>query len=101
MLAERMHADFLGPQLIDEVAHRLEMPKEEVEAADEQPGPFLQRLLIAHAAARPQHAAAAESPHWPPPYTDPQSDPRRPVPQYTAPVVREAPPAGHRVSRRP
>lgn len=95
MLAERMHADFLGPQLIDEVAHRLEMPKEEVEAADEQPGSFLQRLLIALAAASPEHAVTAESPTWTPPYTDPQSDPRRAVLEYTQQVIREAARSGN------
>src|SRR5437763_15113517 len=98
MLAERMHADFLGPQLIDEVAHRLELPKEEVEAADEQPGSFLQRLLIGHAAASPEHAVTAESPPWAPPSTDPQSDPRRPVLEYTVPDRREAQRSGDGVS---
>jgi len=90
-----MHADFLGPQLIDEVAHRLELPKEEVEAADEQPGSFLQRLLIALAAASPEHAVTAESPTWTPPYTDPQSDPRRAVLEYTQQVIREAARSGN------
>src|SRR5258708_35270390 len=90
MVADRLHADLLGPQLIGEVAHRLELPKEEVEAADEQPGSFLQRLLIALAAASPEHAVTAESPTWTPPYTDPQSDPRRAVLEYTQQVIREA-----------
>jgi cytidylate kinase len=95
MLAERLHADLLGPQLIDEVAHRLELPKEEVEAADEQPGSFLHRLLIALAAASPEHAVTAESPTWTPPYTDPQSDPRRAVLEYTQQVIREAARSGN------
>ena len=47
MLARKLKADLLGAQLIDEVAHRLELPKEEVEAADEQPGSLLSRLLNA------------------------------------------------------
>jgi len=95
MLADRLHADFLGPQLIDEVAHRLELPKEEVEAADEQPGSFLQRLLIALAAASPEHAVTAESPTWTPPYSDPQSDPRRAVLEYTQQVIGEAARSGN------
>jgi len=95
MVADRLHADLLGPQLIDEVAHRLELPKEEVEAADEQPGSFLQRLLIALAAASPEHAVTAESPTWTPPYTDPQSDPRRAVLEYTQQVIREAARSGN------
>jgi len=95
MVADRLHVDFLGPQLIDEVAHRLELPKEEVEAADEQPGSFLQRLLIALAAASPEHAVTAESPTWTPPYTDPQSDPRRAVLEYTQQVITEAARSGN------
>ena len=95
MLAERLHADFLGPELIDEVAHRLELPKEEVAAADEQPGSFLSRLLIALAAASPEHAVTAESPSWSPPYTDPHSDPRRAVLEYTQQVIREAARSGN------
>lgn len=90
MLAERLHTEFLGPQLIDEVAHRLELPREEVAAADEHPGSFLHRLLIALAAASPEHAVNAESPTWSPPYTDPQTDPRRAVLEYTQQVIREA-----------
>ena len=62
MLAQRLKADFLGPDLIDQVAHRLELPREEVAAADEQPGSFLGRLLIALAAASPEHAVTSESP---------------------------------------
>src|SRR5207245_11356906 len=95
MVADRLHADFLGPQLIDAVAHRLELPKEEVEAADEQPGSFLQRLLIALAAASPEHAVTAESPTWTPPYSDPQSDPRRAVLEYTQQVIGEAARSGN------
>lgn len=95
MVADRLHADLLGPELIDEVAHRLELPKEEVAAADEQPGSFLQRLLIALAAASPEHAVTAESPTWTPPYTDPQSDPRRAVLEYTQQVIREAARSGN------
>ncbi|HET7465499.1 MAG TPA: cytidylate kinase-like family protein [Candidatus Dormibacteraeota bacterium] len=95
MLADRLHADLLGPELIDEVAHRLELPKEEVEAADEHPGSFLQRLLIALAAASPEHAVTAESPTWTPPYTDPQSDPRRAVLEYTQQVIKEAARSGN------
>lgn len=95
MVADRLHADLLGPELIDEVAHRLELPKEEVEAADEHPGSFLQRLLIALAAASPEHAVTAESPTWTPPYTDPQSDPRRAVLEYTQQVIKEAARSGN------
>jgi len=95
MLAERLKADFLGPELIDEVAHRLEMPKEEVEAADEQPGSFLGRLLIALGAANPEPAIASEGTAWTPPYADPHLDPRRAVLEHTQQVIREAARSGN------
>ena len=95
MVAARLKADFLGPELIDEVAHRLELPKEEVAAADEQPGSFLSRLLVALAAASPEQGATSESPAYTPPYTDPQSDPRRAVLEYTQQVIREAARSGN------
>src|SRR6266849_5221794 len=41
MLATKLNADFLDSQLIDEVAHRLQLPREEVEAEDEHPGSLL------------------------------------------------------------
>ena len=47
MLARKLKVDVLDSQLIDEVAHRLQLPKEEVEAEDEQPGSLLHRLLMA------------------------------------------------------
>jgi cytidylate kinase len=95
MLAHRLKADFLGPALIDEVAHRLELPKEEVEAADERPGSFLNRLLIALAAASPEQAVNSESAAWTPPYADPQLDPRRAVLEHTQQVIREAARSGN------
>jgi cytidylate kinase len=90
MLAARLKADFLGPELIDEVAHRLEMPKAEVEAADEHPGSFFNRLLVALAAASPEQVATSESATYTPPYADPQLDARRAVLEYTQEVIREA-----------
>jgi len=95
LVAAHLKADFLGPDLIDEVAYRLELPKEEVEAADEQPGSFLGRLLVALAAASPEHVATSESPTYTPPYADPQSDPRRAVLEYTQQVIREAARSGN------
>jgi cytidylate kinase len=90
MVAARLKADFLGPELIDEVAHRLELPREEVVAADEQPGSFLSRLLVALAAASPEQVSTSESPAYTPPYADPQTDARRAVLEYTQQVIREA-----------
>ncbi len=95
MLAHRLKADFLGPELIDEVAHRLEMPREEVEAADERPGTFLNRLLIALGAANPEPAIASEGTGWTPPYADPHMDSRRAVLELTQQVIREAARSGN------
>ena len=95
LLAARLKAEFLGPDLIDEVAHRLELPKEEVEAADEHPGSFLSRLLIALGAANPEPAIASEGAAWTPPYADPQLDPRRAVLENTQDVIREAARSGN------
>ncbi len=95
MVAERLQADFLGPDLIDQVARRLELPREEVVAADEQPGSFLSRLLVALAAASPEQVVTSESPTWTPPYTDANSDPRRAVLEYTQEVIREAARSGN------
>jgi cytidylate kinase len=47
MLARRLKIDLLESRIIDEVAHRLQLPKEEVEAEDEHPGSLLGRLLVA------------------------------------------------------
>lgn len=95
LLAARLKADFLGPDLIDEVAHRLELPKEEVEAADEHPGSFFSRLMIALAAASPEQVSTSESPTYTPPYADPQLDARRAVLEYTQQVIREAARSGN------
>ncbi len=94
-LAQRLKADFLGPELIDEVARRLALPKEEVEAADEQPGTFLNRLLIALGAANPEPAIASEGQAWTPPYADPHLDPRRAVLEHTQQVIKEAARSGN------
>ncbi len=95
MLARKLKADFLGPQLINQVAHRLELPKEEVEAADEQPGTFLNRLLIALGSANAEPAIPPEVAAWTPPFADPAFDPRRAVLEITQQVIKEAARSGN------
>ncbi|HSS93051.1 MAG TPA: cytidylate kinase-like family protein [Candidatus Dormibacteraeota bacterium] len=90
MLATRLHLDFLDSELIDEVAHRLELPKEEVEAEDEQPGSLLSRLLLALGAANTEPMMPPEASAWTPPNADPVFDTRRAVLQITQHVIREA-----------
>lgn len=91
LLAERLKADLLNSNIIDEVARRLQLPKEEVEAEDEHAGSLLARLLVALGTAStepliPAEAAAA----WTPPNAAPAFDTRRAVLQITQHVVQEA-----------
>ncbi|HEV3102779.1 MAG TPA: cytidylate kinase-like family protein, partial [Candidatus Dormibacteraeota bacterium] len=90
ILATRLEADFLDSKLIDEVAHRLELPKEEVEAEDEHPGSLLSRLLLALGAANTEPNIPAETSTWNPPNIDPVFDTRRAVLELTQQVIREA-----------
>ncbi|HEV2036283.1 MAG TPA: cytidylate kinase-like family protein [Candidatus Dormibacteraeota bacterium] len=90
MLARRLKADLLEAQLIDEVARRLELPKEEVEAADEQPGSLLSRLLIALGSASGEPMIPPETAAWNPPNADPVFDTRLAVLEITQQVIKEA-----------
>jgi CMP/dCMP kinase len=95
MLARRLKVDILNSQLIDEVAHRLQLPKEEVEAEDEQPGSLLHRLLMALGSASGEPMIPPETTAWNPPNVDPVFDTRRAVLQITQHVIREAARAGN------
>src|SRR5262252_3227108 len=91
MLATRLKADFLDSQIIDEVARRLQLPKEEVEAEDEQPGSLLARLLVALGSASTEPLIPAEAGSaWTPPNASPAFDTRRAVLQITQHVIEEA-----------
>jgi len=91
MLATKVNADFLDSELIDEVAHRLELPREEVEAEDEQPGSLMSRLLLALGAANTEPMIPPETGSaWTPPNADPVFDTRRAVLEITQQVIREA-----------
>jgi cytidylate kinase len=95
MLAKRLKADVLDSRLIDEVAHRLQLPKEEVEAEDEQPGSLLHRLLIALGSASGEPMIPPETTAWNPPNLDPVFDTRRAVLAITQHVIQEAARAGN------
>jgi cytidylate kinase len=91
MLADRLHADFLDSKIIDEVARRLQLPKEEVEAEDEQPGSLLARLLVALGSASTEPLIPAEAATaWTPPNAAPAFDTRKAVLQITQHVIQEA-----------
>ena len=47
IIARRLKADLLDNEIMTEVARRAELPTDEVEAQDENPGSFLNRLLTA------------------------------------------------------
>jgi cytidylate kinase len=95
MLATRLKADFLDSGIIDEVARRLELEKEEVEAEDEQPGSLLARLLVALGSASTEPMIPAESAAWTPPNAAPTFDTRKAVLQITQHVIEEAARAGN------
>jgi cytidylate kinase len=90
VLAQRLKLDVLDSELIDEVAHRLQLPKEEVEAEDEQPGSLLHRLLMALGSASGEPMIPPETAAWNPPNVDPVFDTRRAVLEITQHVIREA-----------
>lgn len=90
MLARALKADLLESRIIDEVAHRLQLPKEEVEAEDEQPGSLLHRLLMALGSASGEPMLQPEATVWNPPNVDPVFDTRRAVLEITQHVIREA-----------
>jgi cytidylate kinase len=95
MLARELKADLLESRIIDEVAHRLQLPKEEVEAEDEQPGSLLHRLLMALGSASGEPLIQPEATAWNPPNVDPVFDTRRAVLEITQHVIREAARAGN------
>jgi len=90
MLATRLKADLLDSHIIDDVARRLQLPKEEVEAEDEQPGSLLARLLVALGSASTEPLIPAESAAWTPPNAAPTFDTRKAVLQITQHVIEEA-----------
>ncbi len=95
MLATELKADFLDSNIIDEVARRLQLPKEEVEAEDEQPGSLLARLLVALGSASTEPLMPPEATAWSPPNAAPTFDTRKAVLQITQHVIEEAARAGN------
>ena len=90
MLAHELKADLLESQIIDEVAHLLELPKEEVEAEDEQPGSLLGRLLVALGTAGGDPMILPDAAAWSPPNAVEAFDTRTAVLAITQQVIREA-----------
>jgi CMP/dCMP kinase len=95
MLARRLKADLLESRIIDEVARRLQLPKEEVEAEDEHPGSLLSRLLLALGSASGEPMIPPETAAWTPPNADPVFDTRRAVLEITQQEIKEAAKGGN------
>ncbi|HEV2416010.1 MAG TPA: cytidylate kinase-like family protein [Candidatus Dormibacteraeota bacterium] len=95
LLSERLKADFLDSNIIDEVARRLQLPKEEVEAEDEHPGSLLARLLVALGSASSEPLIPPEATAWTPPNAAPTFDTRKAVLQITQHVIQEAARSGN------
>src|SRR2546425_9091146 len=90
MLADELKADFLDSSINDEVARRLQLPKEEVEAEDAQPGSLLARLMVALGSASTEPLIQPEANAWNPPNAAPTFDTRKAVLQITQHVIEEA-----------
>jgi cytidylate kinase len=90
MLATRLKADLLDSHIIDDVARRLQLPKEEVEAEDEHPGSLLARLLVALGSASSEPLIPPEATAWTPPNAAPTFDTRKAVLMITQHVIQEA-----------
>ena len=95
MLARELKYDLLESQIIDEVAQRLQLPKEEVAAEDEQPGSLLARLLVALGSASTESLVPVDTAAWSPPNADPAFDTRKAVLHITQHVILEAARAGN------
>src|SRR5260370_7826626 len=101
MLAEELHIDLLESRIIDEVAHRLQLPKEEVEAEDEQPGSLLSRLLVALGSASSEPLIPPEATAWNPPNAHPAFDTPKAVLPITHHLIHEPARPGTLISSGP
>jgi cytidylate kinase len=97
IVARRLKAELLDKEIIAEVARRLQLSPEEVEAQDESPGSFLSRLLTTLGSASLDYSIPPEVAAWTPPYADPAYDPRRAILNITQEVIREAARTGNAV----
>jgi len=95
MLARELHSEILDSRIIDEAAHRLQLPKEEVEAEDEQPGSLLARILLALGSASTEPLIPPEATAWTPPNAAPTFDTRKAVLAITQHVIEEAARSGN------
>jgi cytidylate kinase len=97
IVARELRADLVDKQIVSQVADRLQLSQDEVEAQDEAPGSFLNRLLTALGSGGIEFSAPPEVAAWVPPYADPAFDPRKAILRITQEVIREAARTGNAV----
>ena len=97
IIARELNAELVDKQIISQVAERLQLPQDEVEAQDEVPGSFLNRLLTALGSGGIEFSAPPEVAAWVPPYADPAFDPRKAILKITQEVIRETARTGNAV----
>ena len=90
IVAAALGADVLDKKLIEEVAARLALRPSEVEAQEERPRAFLERLLRSFSTLEPGMGAG-----WVPPYPDPLFDPRKEIIHLTEQLIYEAAAGGN------
>jgi cytidylate kinase len=90
VVAAALGADVLDKKLIEEVAARLALRPSEVEAQEERPRAFLERLLRSFSTLEPGMGAG-----WVPPYPDPLFDPRKEIIHLTEQLIHEAAAGGN------
>jgi cytidylate kinase len=92
MVADRLGADFVDKELIEEVARRAQLAPEAVLAEDEHPSSLLGRLVASFG---PLAAGAGMA--WEAPYPDPAYDPRPAIMELTRQVILEVARTGNAV----
>ncbi len=90
IVAAELGAEVVDKKLIEEVARRLAMQPSEVEAEEERPRTFLERLVRSFSALEPGMGAG-----WSPPYPDPLYDPRKEIIHLTEKVIHEVADSGN------
>lgn len=91
LAAARLEAELIDRHLIDEVAHRLQVPSATVEELDEAPSSRLDRLLAQFASSSFEVAASGVAERWEPPFAgDPTlRDPKQATARVTDSVIRQ------------
>jgi cytidylate kinase len=91
IVAEELHADVVDKKLVDEIAARLQLKPDDVEAESEHPRRLFDRIIRSFSSLEPGMGAA-----WTPPYPeDPFFDPRVEIIRLTEQTIKEAAASGN------